>query len=272
MSVEAMAVVLGNKVGDSTSKLVLLAYANHAAKDGTGAFPGKALVAEYAECDPKTVQRHLRKLEAAGWLHRGDQDLVAHYRADRRPVVYDVAMDDDTRARWAAEHSPSSTPPREDNLPPRAESTPVENSTAREDNAHPRSDDHGGTPTTQRGDKAVTPKPSKTIHHPPSPAGKPAGAISTSAPTPPAGAGRCPAHPNGRANCRRCGTTPRQLAAAAAKQAKVDDRDRRLAAQAERAADARKGPDPTVLREGAARMRQALAEARQASQAGVPTA
>ncbi|BBH17480.1 hypothetical protein Back2_17670 [Nocardioides baekrokdamisoli] len=38
-------------------------------------------------------------------------------------------------------------------------------------------------------------------------------------PPPASRQGRCPAHPNGRANCRFCGTTPRQIAAAAKKAA-----------------------------------------------------
>ncbi len=73
---------------------------------------------------------------------------------------------------------------------------------------------------------------------------------STTSPLPPPASrqGRCAAHPNGHSNCRGCGTTPRQRAAAAAK-AKAERQRAASAAQVERdrqAAASRRGPYPTT--------------------------
>ena len=89
---------------------------------------------------------------------------------------------------------------------------------------------------------------------------------STTSPHPPPASrqGRCPAHPNGRANCRMCGTTPRQLAAAAAKQAAVVAAEERRTAQfeARAAATAARAEAAAATPAGAAAAREALAQAR----------
>lgn len=249
MSIEAMTSVLSSKVGDSTSKLVLLAYANHARKDGTAAWPSKAGVADYAEVDPKTVQRHLRKLEKAGWIRRGDQRLVAHFRADRRPVVYDVAMTEATRLAWVDDQQ------RGDTLPPRATRGPVETDAQREDNLSPRDESHGGTSETSRGDTAVSPKPSRTVHTPPTPRQRGDRVGPTPSPTSrldePASID-CPRHQGKKApGCRGCGTTPRQVEAArqrAAKQAAREAEQARVRAERAEAERIRaQGPSPSTL-------------------------
>ncbi|WP_413600822.1 helix-turn-helix domain-containing protein [Curtobacterium sp. Curtsp57] len=72
--------------------LVLLALADRAHDDGTAAYPSREWIGDRARCSVRSVASHLRALEEAGLIRKGDQDLVAHFRADRRPVVYDVVM------------------------------------------------------------------------------------------------------------------------------------------------------------------------------------
>lgn len=233
MSVEAFTRALNAKVGGGTRKLVLLAYANHADREGRHAWPALATVADYAECDVRTAQRAVKALVRDGWLRRGDQEIVAHRRGDRRPVVYDVAMDDGIRALWAADERTTAdttggeSPARQDNLSPRHESTPVDNHGARQDNLSPRPEAHGVTPEAPRGDTAVSYEPSRTITNPPTPLA----------------AHSCAVHPTGALGCRSCGTTPRQIAAAANRAAEAAKVARRKQAQADAAAD-RRTPKP----------------------------
>lgn len=77
---------------DPIAHLVLIGLADHAHDDGTEARPSVATLAKYARCSPRTVHNKLRILEQAGLIRRGDQQTVAHLRADRRPVVYDLIM------------------------------------------------------------------------------------------------------------------------------------------------------------------------------------
>lgn len=72
---------------------VLYALADHVDDDGRGGYPGQEKLARRARCTSRTVRNHLAKLEDRGVIVRGDQDLVSHYRPDRRPVVWDIAMD-----------------------------------------------------------------------------------------------------------------------------------------------------------------------------------
>jgi hypothetical protein len=72
--------------------LVLLALADRAHDDGTAAYPSREWIGERARCSVRSVASHLRALEEDGLIRKGDQELVAHFRADRRPVVYDVVM------------------------------------------------------------------------------------------------------------------------------------------------------------------------------------
>ena len=48
--------------GNGIRKLILLGYANHADKHGGDAYPVPQTIADHAECDVRTVQRHV------GWL------------------------------------------------------------------------------------------------------------------------------------------------------------------------------------------------------------
>jgi hypothetical protein len=77
---------------DPVAHLVLIAYADHANDDGTAAWPSVATVAGYARCSPRTVHTKLRLLLDHGLIRPGDQQLVDHLPANRRPVVYDLVM------------------------------------------------------------------------------------------------------------------------------------------------------------------------------------
>lgn len=194
MSIEAMTWALSADVGDATGKLVLIGQANHAHKDGRNAWVGKDQLGEYANCDPRTVQRHLKKLRAAGWIRPGDQAAVAHIRADRRPVVYDVAMSEAVRLEWKAAYEAEQE--RGDDLSPRRTSTAGQGVSPSD--VHGETD--GETPRASRGDKAVSPEPSLTQELPPNPRRAGERSCSRHKTTP----GDC---------CRACGTTPRQLEA-----------------------------------------------------------
>lgn len=66
MSVEALAIVLHHLPLGGTTKLVALGIANH---DGDGgAWPSISTLARYANVEPRTVQRAIRDLEAAGYV------------------------------------------------------------------------------------------------------------------------------------------------------------------------------------------------------------
>ena len=105
MSIEASSFVLGLSMGrgNGLRKLILLGYANHADKYGRGAYPSTQTIAEYAECDVRTVQRHIGWLIANGHLTEGDQQLVDHLDPRYRPIVYDVAMSDGQVEQWASD-------------------------------------------------------------------------------------------------------------------------------------------------------------------------
>jgi hypothetical protein len=94
VSIEASSFVLGLSIGrgNGIRKLILLGYAKHADKHGRGAYPSIQTIADYAECDVRTVQRHVGWLLANGYLHEGDQRVVDHLDPRYRPIVYDVAM------------------------------------------------------------------------------------------------------------------------------------------------------------------------------------
>lgn len=91
MSLQAMVWALKTApVPDPIAHLVLIGLADHAGDDGRTARPPVSLLAEYARCSPRSVQNKLRLLEELGLIMRGDQRMVEHIRADRRPVVWDL--------------------------------------------------------------------------------------------------------------------------------------------------------------------------------------
>lgn len=77
---------------DTTKRLILMALADFAGPDGTGAYPSVETLCGLVRLKRRAVMRHLGEMEQAGVIRRGDQRLTLHYRADRRPVVWDLAM------------------------------------------------------------------------------------------------------------------------------------------------------------------------------------
>lgn len=69
MSVHAVKWAWSQQVGNSTRKLVLVALADHSNSDGE-CWPSLARVAEFAECDERTVRRHIVALENGGFVVR----------------------------------------------------------------------------------------------------------------------------------------------------------------------------------------------------------
>lgn len=76
---------------DGAAKLILLALANEADSRGRNASPTREELAQRALCSVKTVDRKLADLAGALLIKLGDQRRVRHLRADRRPIVYDLA-------------------------------------------------------------------------------------------------------------------------------------------------------------------------------------
>jgi hypothetical protein len=95
VSVEAISWALNHApVTNPTSKLVLLALANHARPDGSTAFPSVKTICKYTCLSERSVRTHLDKLEQDGVIKRCDPNIVAAYidRPDRRPVGFDLCI------------------------------------------------------------------------------------------------------------------------------------------------------------------------------------
>lgn len=80
-------------VTDPTQIVILIALADRSHDDGTCAWPAQQWLADRARCSTRTVRRHLAALEECGLIRRGDQEFVSHLPADRRPVVWDLAIE-----------------------------------------------------------------------------------------------------------------------------------------------------------------------------------
>jgi hypothetical protein len=166
MSIQAVSWALEDAVGvdpDDGSEVdvpaecvaVLVALANRAGEDGRDAYPSVHRLAHAARKTERSVQRDLEKLERLGIIRRGDQRAVFRFRSDRRPTVWDLAMERRRapyRSPWATDRDEPGTDRRGD---AGVTSLPV---------APPTS---GVTPTTERGDVHVasgvtptSPKPS----------------------------------------------------------------------------------------------------------------
>ena len=97
---------------DASERLVLVYLADRADDEGRDAFPSIATLVEQSHLSRSTIKRILRRLEEQGLISRGDQLKVAHYRIDRRPVVWDLHVEltvDDSRE----ERGPKMTPREE---------------------------------------------------------------------------------------------------------------------------------------------------------------
>lgn len=71
----------------------LTGLAYHADTKGRGAYPSLARLAAYACKSERSVRRDLRDLEDLKLIRRGDQSKAAHITADKRPTVYDLAVE-----------------------------------------------------------------------------------------------------------------------------------------------------------------------------------
>lgn len=146
----------------------LLVYAYRADNTGCGAHPGIGQIMQYIRRDESTAKRNVRELVKLGLLRRGDQSRAAYIRADRRPVVYDLAVE---RVRTFDTESAENPPTLFDSMPDEVAPTP------------PREEVNGGSPTPPRDPYEVAPTPPREIGSNPSRGG--VGAPHGGAPTPP---------------------------------------------------------------------------------------
>ncbi|MEV4615265.1 hypothetical protein AB0K43_22145 [Kitasatospora sp. NPDC049258] len=94
MSLEPMVWALSGDapVADVNEYAVLGCMAETADRDGCGTWQSKETIANRVKVSEETVKRCWRNLLRRGLIAKGDQSLVRHYRADRRPVVYDLLI------------------------------------------------------------------------------------------------------------------------------------------------------------------------------------
>lgn len=79
-------------VDSAEDRCILVCLADHASPTGLHAWPSRSTLAFAACCSVDTIDRRIKALLAQGFIRRGDQRYVAHLRADRRPVVYDLCL------------------------------------------------------------------------------------------------------------------------------------------------------------------------------------
>lgn len=216
MSVQAIVWVL-ERAPDLPSHLVapLLGLANHADQDGRGAYASTETIGWYTRKKRDAARVDLDKLEGLGLIRRGDQRMALHLPADRRPVVYDLAME---RSR---EPRPDRHPSGQSRVKALVNGTPATGGV----HDPPRSvaRDRGGLQTGPGGSTAAT----GGVHRPPEPSLEPplnqknppphasVGSLTPNSQDPqppPRACGRV--HPDTTA-CRACGTNPRAVVAAA---------------------------------------------------------
>lgn len=103
-------------VADVYERAILNKLATRANDDGCGAWPSVPSMARAALCDTETARRKLRAMQKRGLIGLGDQRLVSHYRADRRPRVYDLLIPAD----WYSDQQLTkvNTQRAEEGLPP----------------------------------------------------------------------------------------------------------------------------------------------------------
>ncbi|MFF6781394.1 helix-turn-helix domain-containing protein [Streptomyces sp. NPDC012510] len=71
----------------------LFGLADHADKHGRGAYPSVRTLAAYACKSERSVQRDLKELLKLGLIRDGNQSEADHIPQERRPHVYDLAME-----------------------------------------------------------------------------------------------------------------------------------------------------------------------------------
>ncbi|MEE8667245.1 MAG: helix-turn-helix domain-containing protein [Bifidobacterium mongoliense] len=143
--------------GDSTSRTILMALAEYADPRGCGAWPSVDTLSVLSRKSRRTVLRKLATLERSGVIRRGDQRIVSHLRADRRPTVWDLCMrptgesglprvqEQRILAQVETDEVTAMTPRDEEPTNEVTNMTPRENERG----------DTGDTPSNPRGDKMV---------------------------------------------------------------------------------------------------------------------
>ena len=164
-------------VADVNEYAVLGAMADKADPDGCGTWLSKETISARVHVSEETVKRCWRNMAKRGLIARGDQALVRHYRADRRPTVYDLLIPYDwfsnidrinaererlgrpplTRADRPRIDPPPAKKQRADKGKPRPkkETAPDQGATERGNSETPReetpAEPHGGTTSSRRG-------------------------------------------------------------------------------------------------------------------------
>jgi hypothetical protein len=94
MSIEAIIWALEDAPGVPAQCVsVLIGLANKADRHGRGAYPSAATLASWARKSKRQVHYDLIALSDAKLIREGDQSLVRHLPPNRRPVVYDLAVE-----------------------------------------------------------------------------------------------------------------------------------------------------------------------------------
>lgn len=150
MSVQALNWVL-EECPDLPKHLValMMGLANHADPEGRGAYPSQARLAWYTRKEERSVRRDLDEAEQLGLIRRGDQRMVLHLDVDRRPVVWDLAVELKRDPRCGPGRRGAAGKRGDVHVPPDGERGDV----------HVR---NGGTSTSDRGDVHVP----QTVHEP----------------------------------------------------------------------------------------------------------
>lgn len=93
MSLRAMLWVLEESgIHEHGDFRLMIALADRAHDDGTAAWPSVGWLAKRVCRTNRSVLRGLDRLKEQGLIRPGDQALVSHLPANRRPVVYDLIM------------------------------------------------------------------------------------------------------------------------------------------------------------------------------------
>jgi hypothetical protein len=129
---------------------VLVGLARHADRQGRGAYPSQELLAEYARKSDRSIRNDLTALEKAGLIREGDAHLVEHLPPDRRPLVWDLALER-RRILTATDWKPTSG--RSGRKPTSTRSS-AENSTGNRKTR--RSETNDRKPTSTRNDRKPT--------------------------------------------------------------------------------------------------------------------
>jgi len=80
-------------VQNAYQQVILIAMGEFARADGRNCWLSQKSLAETANCSIRSVRTHLKAMEAAGMIRRGNQDNIpAEIPAQRRPVMWDLNL------------------------------------------------------------------------------------------------------------------------------------------------------------------------------------